>query len=117
MTQYLSYAIEPDGIATITWHAPGPGPNTFNDVSMSELESAVRTLLADPSVRGMEVTSSKEDFIVGADLQMLLRVVGRSMLGVVVFLVAFRRILRSRRLLRVFRLVLSLLLTPTGNFW
>ena len=83
MTQYLSYAIEPDGIATITWHAPGPGPNTFNDVSMAELESAVRTLLADPAVRGMVVTSSKEDFIVGADLQMLrrARVVPRSQLA------------------------------------
>lgn len=64
--------IAADGIATLTWNCPGNTPNVFNDTSLGEFIPAVRELLANPAVKGIIIASAKADFIVGADLTMLL---------------------------------------------
>jgi len=72
MGTHVSTVVEPDGIATLTWHSPGHQPNVFNGASLAEFDAAIRELLANPVVKGIVITSAKADFIVGADLLMLL---------------------------------------------
>ncbi|MGE0551915.1 MAG: 3-hydroxyacyl-CoA dehydrogenase NAD-binding domain-containing protein [Gemmatimonadales bacterium] len=71
MGTHLDARIE-GGIAILSFATqPAHQPNTFNDATIGEFEETVRPLFADPDVRGIVITSSKPDFIVGADLQML----------------------------------------------
>jgi len=70
---HVSYTKDRDGIALLTWDAPGRPVNVINEVSMGAFRTAVRELAGDEAVRGVIVTSAKTDFIVGADLEMFLR--------------------------------------------
>ena len=60
-----------DGIATLSWNVADRPMNVLNDASIAAFESAVRSALADDAVRGVIVTSSRPDFVVGADLATL----------------------------------------------
>jgi 3-hydroxyacyl-CoA dehydrogenase/enoyl-CoA hydratase/3-hydroxybutyryl-CoA epimerase len=60
-----------DGIATLTWNVADRPMNVLNDASIAAFESAVRRALADEAIRGVIVTSSRPDFVVGADLATL----------------------------------------------
>ena len=64
------------GIARITWDMPGRSVNVINHESKSAFATAVDKALNDDGVRGVVIESAKEDFIVGADLQMLLSMDG-----------------------------------------
>jgi len=72
MATHIFSEIAADGIATLTWNCPGNTPNVFNDLSLGEFFAATRELLSDPAVKGIIIASAKSDFIVGADLGMLL---------------------------------------------
>jgi 3-hydroxyacyl-CoA dehydrogenase/enoyl-CoA hydratase/3-hydroxybutyryl-CoA epimerase len=72
MATYVFTEVAADGMATLTWNSPGRTPNVFSEASIAEFRSAIQALLADPQVRGVVITSAKSDFIVGADLTMLL---------------------------------------------
>ena len=69
--QMIQYAVDGDGIATITWDLPGRSMNVLSEQSMSEYAAAARKAIADDKVKGAIVASGKRDFIAGADLEML----------------------------------------------
>ena len=47
--------------------------NVLNDESIPEFETALQKAYADANVKGIIITSAKPEFVVGADLKMLLR--------------------------------------------
>jgi 3-hydroxyacyl-CoA dehydrogenase/enoyl-CoA hydratase/3-hydroxybutyryl-CoA epimerase len=65
----VRYELGGDGIATITWDAPGRPVNVLNAASIAAFSAAVHRALGDDAVRGAIVASAKRDFIVGADLE------------------------------------------------
>ena len=68
----INYTIDTDGIATITWDMPGRTMNVLNEGSLKAYEEALTRALADDKVKGVILTSGKDSFIAGADLEMLL---------------------------------------------
>jgi 3-hydroxyacyl-CoA dehydrogenase/enoyl-CoA hydratase/3-hydroxybutyryl-CoA epimerase len=70
----INYTIDGDGIATITWDMPGRSMNVLNEGSMTAYAEALEKALKDDKVKGIVLTSGKDSFIAGADLDMLLNV-------------------------------------------
>src|ERR1700722_6372083 len=68
----ITYNVDSDGIATITWDMPNRTMNVLNEASITAYAGALETALKDDKVKGIIVTSAKADFIAGADLEMLL---------------------------------------------
>ncbi|MEL6178963.1 MAG: 3-hydroxyacyl-CoA dehydrogenase NAD-binding domain-containing protein, partial [Myxococcota bacterium] len=58
-----------NGIATLTWDMPGRSMNVLNEASLTAFAAAVEQALADPAVEGIVVTSGKDAFVAGADLE------------------------------------------------
>jgi len=71
MAEMISYTVDGDGIATITWDLPGRSMNVLSEQSVREYGQAAQKAIADDAVKGVIVTSGKRDFIAGADLDML----------------------------------------------
>lgn len=72
MPTHLTVQTDADGIVILTFDSPGKAPNVLSEESLAELRDAVGTLIHDPAVTGIILTSAKPDFLVGADLKMLL---------------------------------------------
>ncbi|SJZ40487.1 3-hydroxyacyl-CoA dehydrogenase / enoyl-CoA hydratase / 3-hydroxybutyryl-CoA epimerase [Enhydrobacter aerosaccus] len=70
----INYNVDSDGIATITWDMPGRTMNVLNEASMTAYAEALEKALKDEKVKGIILTSGKDTFIAGADLDMLLNV-------------------------------------------
>jgi len=70
MTEF-HYAVDGDGVATITWDVPGKSMNVMSFEGLRELDAAVDAALADPQVKGVVITSGKVDFAGGMDLNVL----------------------------------------------
>jgi 3-hydroxyacyl-CoA dehydrogenase / enoyl-CoA hydratase / 3-hydroxybutyryl-CoA epimerase len=68
----ITYNVDSDGIATITWDMPNRTMNVLNEASITAYAGALEGALKDDKVKGIIVTSAKADFIAGADLEMLL---------------------------------------------
>ena len=60
-----------DGIALVTWDMPGRSMNVLDSATIAELDAIVDATTADPSVKGVVITSGKDAFSAGADLSML----------------------------------------------
>lgn len=58
-----------DGFVELRFDRKGDAINKLDRGTMTELAEATRYIVADPSVRGVLVTSAKEVFIVGADIK------------------------------------------------
>jgi 3-hydroxyacyl-CoA dehydrogenase / enoyl-CoA hydratase / 3-hydroxybutyryl-CoA epimerase len=67
----LTLARGEDGIAVITWDMPGRSMNVMNDASLGEFATAVDSVLSDPGIKGVVITSGKPAYIAGADLEWL----------------------------------------------
>jgi 3-hydroxyacyl-CoA dehydrogenase / enoyl-CoA hydratase / 3-hydroxybutyryl-CoA epimerase len=63
--------IDADGIVTLTWDMPGRSMNVLSADSIADFAKHVDAAIADPSVKGVVVTSGKPAFIAGADLSMI----------------------------------------------
>src|SRR5262245_20037748 len=63
--------IDADGIALVTWDAPGRSMNVIDDTSTEELSAIVERVAADAAIKGAAITSAKDAFCAGADLTML----------------------------------------------
>ena len=63
--------IDADGIALVTWDAPGRSMNVIDLKVMDELAAIVEKVAADAAIKGAVITSGKESFCAGADLTML----------------------------------------------
>ena len=60
-----------DGIATITWDVPGKTMNVMSFEGLQELSDCVDDALADDTVKGIVITSGKDTFAGGMDLNLL----------------------------------------------
>jgi 3-hydroxyacyl-CoA dehydrogenase/enoyl-CoA hydratase/3-hydroxybutyryl-CoA epimerase len=60
-----------DGIALVSWDAPGRSMNVIDLKVIEELSAIVETIANDAAIKGAVITSDKETFCVGADLTML----------------------------------------------
>ena len=60
-----------DGIALITWDAPGRSMNVIDVAVIQELSDLVEKTSADAGVKGVVITSGKDTFCAGADLALL----------------------------------------------
>src|SRR5262249_3288336 len=63
--------VDADGIALVTWDAPGRSMNVIDLRTIEELSAIVERVAADAAIKGAVVTSGKETFCAGADLTML----------------------------------------------
>ncbi len=68
MTNSISYAVDGDGIATLTIDQPDKSMNVIGAGFVSEFAAAVERAAADASVKGIIITSGKSSFVAGADL-------------------------------------------------
>jgi 3-hydroxyacyl-CoA dehydrogenase / enoyl-CoA hydratase / 3-hydroxybutyryl-CoA epimerase len=60
-----------DGVALVTWDAPGRSMNVIDPKVTVELSAIVESIAADAAVKGAVITSGKDSFCAGADLTML----------------------------------------------
>jgi len=60
-----------DGVATITWDVPGKSMNVLSLEGWDELDSCVTDALADDAVKGIIITSGKDTFAGGMDLNII----------------------------------------------
>jgi len=67
------YETDESGIATITWDVPGRSMNVMSLDGFAELDGHVDSALADDSVRGIVITSGKDSFAGGMDLNVIAR--------------------------------------------
>ncbi len=63
--------IDGDGVALVTWNAPGRSMNVIDVPVIDELSAIVEELATDGAVKGAVITSGKDTFCAGADLTML----------------------------------------------
>ena len=68
MTSSISYAVDGDGIATLTIDQPGKSMNLIGQDFVGEFAAAIERAVGDAAVKGIIVTSGKSSFIAGADL-------------------------------------------------
>ena len=64
----ISYKIDSDGVAIITWDLENRSMNVLNAQSVNEYRDIVEKLVKDDQVKGIIIASAKEAFIAGADL-------------------------------------------------
>jgi 3-hydroxyacyl-CoA dehydrogenase/enoyl-CoA hydratase/3-hydroxybutyryl-CoA epimerase len=72
MTDF-TYAVDADGVATITWDVPSKSMNVMSMEGFAELNAHIDTALADAGVKGVIITSGKKDFAGGMDLNVIAR--------------------------------------------
>ncbi|QFT63997.1 3-hydroxyacyl-CoA dehydrogenase NAD-binding domain-containing protein [Roseivivax sp. THAF30] len=60
-----------DGVAIITWDCPGKSMNVLSIDAALHLESLVDDALADEAVKGIVITSGKDSFAAGMDLNVI----------------------------------------------
>src|SRR3546814_3916714 len=58
-----------DGIVTLTLDMPGRSMNVLNDELSAPLADAIAKIEADASIKGVIVTSGKQEFLAGADIE------------------------------------------------
>jgi 3-hydroxyacyl-CoA dehydrogenase/enoyl-CoA hydratase/3-hydroxybutyryl-CoA epimerase len=68
MTEVIRYAVDADGIATLTIDYPGKSMNVIDQAFIDSLHAAIDRVVADPAVKGAIITSGKDAFVAGADL-------------------------------------------------
>lgn len=67
----FSYAVDADGVATITWDTIGKSMNVLTLQGLEDLSGMVDNGLADDAVKGIIITSGKSSFAAGMDLNMI----------------------------------------------
>lgn len=68
----IRYTVDADGIATLAFDCPGRSKNVLNRASLRDFYAAVGRAIADTDVTAILLASDKDDFIAGADLDMVL---------------------------------------------
>ena len=71
MMSDFQYAVDADGVATITWDVPARSMNVMSMAGFAELDGLVDRTLADAAVKGVILTSGKKDFAGGMDLNVI----------------------------------------------
>lgn len=60
-----------DGVVVLTWDVPGKSMNVLSLQGLADLAAHIDTALNDPSVKGIVLTSGKQDFAGGMDLNVI----------------------------------------------
>ncbi len=68
MQDIIRYAVDADGIATLTIDHPGKTMNVIDQAFMDSLSACIDQVAGDETVKGAIVTSGKDSFVAGADL-------------------------------------------------
>jgi 3-hydroxyacyl-CoA dehydrogenase / enoyl-CoA hydratase / 3-hydroxybutyryl-CoA epimerase len=68
----FNYKIE-NNVAIISWNMTTSPMNVLNSVSVPEFESHLKNAYADENVKGIIITSDKNEFIAGADVKQILK--------------------------------------------
>lgn len=68
----IHYTVD-KGVAVIAWAMTSSPMNVLNDESIPQFEAALNRAYADEAVTGIIITSTKPEFVAGADLKMILR--------------------------------------------
>lgn len=67
----FTYEVDSDGVAVIAWDTPGKSMNVFSIIAAQELDGMIDTALSDDDVKGVILTSAKDSFAGGMDLNVL----------------------------------------------
>ncbi|MDA8586454.1 3-hydroxyacyl-CoA dehydrogenase NAD-binding domain-containing protein [Rhodobacteraceae bacterium] len=67
----FTYELHDDGVAVITWDVPGKSMNVLTREAFDLVEGFVDQALADDAVKGIVITSGKDSFAGGMDLNVL----------------------------------------------
>ncbi|MEM1077598.1 MAG: 3-hydroxyacyl-CoA dehydrogenase NAD-binding domain-containing protein [Pseudomonadota bacterium] len=70
MTDF-TMSTDADGVATITWDVQGKSMNVMNQKGFEDLDALVDQALADEAVKGIIITSGKDSFAGGMDLNVI----------------------------------------------
>jgi 3-hydroxyacyl-CoA dehydrogenase/enoyl-CoA hydratase/3-hydroxybutyryl-CoA epimerase len=70
MTDF-TYAMDADGVVTLTWDVKHKSMNVMSTEAFMDLSGMVDRALADPSAKGIIITSAKKDFAGGMDLKVI----------------------------------------------
>ncbi|TAF63274.1 MAG: 3-hydroxyacyl-CoA dehydrogenase [Cytophagales bacterium] len=62
-----------EGVAIISWNMEGYPMNVLNEKSIEAFNGAIDKAIADTEVKGIIITSEKDSFVAGADLNMITR--------------------------------------------
>ncbi|MEM9168872.1 MAG: 3-hydroxyacyl-CoA dehydrogenase NAD-binding domain-containing protein [Pseudomonadota bacterium] len=73
MSDLLKAEIDGSGVGVITWDMAGHSMNVLSEDVLRAFEAEWRKLQEDDRVKGVVVTSAREEFIVGADINLLWR--------------------------------------------
>ncbi len=65
------YSVDADGVATITWDIPNKSMNVLSLEGIEELNAHIDTALTDDAVKGIVITSGKDTFAGGMDLNII----------------------------------------------
>jgi 3-hydroxyacyl-CoA dehydrogenase/enoyl-CoA hydratase/3-hydroxybutyryl-CoA epimerase len=65
----VTFTRDADNIVTLTLDMPGRSMNVLNDELTKPFSEAIAKIEADPSVKGVIITSGKDSFLAGADLE------------------------------------------------
>ncbi len=71
MTEIFRMEVDAEGVAVITWDLPDRAMNVLTEQGIVELGRHVDAALADGGVRGIVITSAKQDFAGGMDLNLI----------------------------------------------
>jgi 3-hydroxyacyl-CoA dehydrogenase/enoyl-CoA hydratase/3-hydroxybutyryl-CoA epimerase len=69
----FTYAVDADGVATITWDVKSKSMNVLNLEAAADLGALIDAAIADDAVKGVILTSAKKDFAGGMDLNIIAR--------------------------------------------
>lgn len=67
----IDYAVDADGIATLTWNVADRPMNVINRESTAAFDAAVKRVITNEKVKGVIVTSSRPEFLAGGDLDLI----------------------------------------------
>ncbi|MGI3168599.1 3-hydroxyacyl-CoA dehydrogenase NAD-binding domain-containing protein [Pseudooceanicola sp. C21-150M6] len=84
-----------DGVAIITWDLPGKSMNVLTLQGAEELDAAVTDALADEAVKGIVITSGKDSFAGGMDLNVLAAMKEEGAEGVFAGVMSLHQMLRK----------------------
>ena len=73
MTDF-TYSVDADGVATLTWDVPGKSMNVMSREGFALVNEMVDKALADDKVKGIIITSGKDTFAGGMDLNVLAKI-------------------------------------------
>jgi 3-hydroxyacyl-CoA dehydrogenase/enoyl-CoA hydratase/3-hydroxybutyryl-CoA epimerase len=68
---HFRFEIGADGVALMTWDAPGRSMNVITQETMRDLAAAIDRVAGDSAIKGCVIVSGKKSFSGGADLVMI----------------------------------------------